>query len=429
MARIPEQELERLKREVSVARLAEARGVKLQRVGSDLHGLCPFHDDREPSLVISPERNLWHCLGACQAGGSVIDWVMRAEGMSFRHAVEWLRGQAPPAARLEPSPARPAPALRLDREADDDELLRQVLGFYQETLAQSPEALAYLDGRGLGSKEARLRFQLGFANRTLAYQLPESGREGAELRRRLQQLGILRDSGHEHFNGSVVVPIFDAAGRVVEIYGRKITRNLRKGTPLHLYLPGPHAGVEGARAAARRDQRQPLRADPQAAGSGRTPSSKPGRFERPERRGEHREAVAVLALRPAAPSSAAAPSGSSCPRVFAMTQQGAQDFAASSINAGKQMTITSTTVPRPAPALRLEREADDDELLRQVLGLGPSLLQSPDLLERILADFGRCGVVGEETNKLVGYLAAVSRQLDEPLAVIVQSSTAAGKSE
>ncbi len=56
------------------------------------------------------------------------------------------------------------------------------------------------------------------------------------------------------------------------------------------------------------------------------------------------------------------------------------------------------------------------------------LLSSPDLLGRILADFALCGVVGEETNKLVGYLAAVSRKLDEPLAVIVQSSTAAGKS-
>ncbi|MES2129289.1 MAG: hypothetical protein V4463_18630, partial [Pseudomonadota bacterium] len=56
------------------------------------------------------------------------------------------------------------------------------------------------------------------------------------------------------------------------------------------------------------------------------------------------------------------------------------------------------------------------------------LLQSPELLARILADFDACGVVGEETNKLVGYLAAVSRQLDKPLAVLIQSSSAAGKS-
>ena len=56
------------------------------------------------------------------------------------------------------------------------------------------------------------------------------------------------------------------------------------------------------------------------------------------------------------------------------------------------------------------------------------LLRDPRLLERILEDFARCGVVGEETNKLTGYLAAVSRKLDQPLAVIVQSSSAAGKS-
>ena len=95
MGRVPDEELEQLKREVSVQRLAEARGIALVRHGADLHGLCPFHEDRNPSLVISPERNLWHCLGACQAGGSVIDWVMRSEGVSFRHAVELLRADAP----------------------------------------------------------------------------------------------------------------------------------------------------------------------------------------------------------------------------------------------------------------------------------------------------------------------------------------------
>lgn len=46
---------------------------------------------------------------------------------------------------------------------------------------------------------------------------------GAEMRTRLEKLGIIRESGHEHFNGSVVFPVFDEAGRVVEMYGRKIT--------------------------------------------------------------------------------------------------------------------------------------------------------------------------------------------------------------
>jgi len=57
-----------------------------------------------------------------------------------------------------------------------------------------------------------------------------------------------------------------------------------------------------------------------------------------------------------------------------------------------------------------------------------ALLRDPQLLDRILADFERCGVVGEQTNKLVGYLSAVSRKLDEPLAIILQSTSAAGKS-
>jgi hypothetical protein len=57
-----------------------------------------------------------------------------------------------------------------------------------------------------------------------------------------------------------------------------------------------------------------------------------------------------------------------------------------------------------------------------------ALLRDPKLLDRILSDFERCGVVGETTNKLVGYLAAVSRKLDRPLAVIIQSTSAAGKS-
>jgi len=72
MARIPEHELDRLKQEVSVQRLAEGRNIKLKRHGADLLGLCPFHDDKEPSLVITPKQNLWHCLGACQTGGNPV---------------------------------------------------------------------------------------------------------------------------------------------------------------------------------------------------------------------------------------------------------------------------------------------------------------------------------------------------------------------
>ena len=56
--------VERIKREISVQRLAEARGIQLKRNGKNMIGLCPFHDDKKPSLVITPGKNMWNCLGA-----------------------------------------------------------------------------------------------------------------------------------------------------------------------------------------------------------------------------------------------------------------------------------------------------------------------------------------------------------------------------
>jgi DNA primase len=257
MARIPDEALERLKREVSLARLIEAQGVKLISQGKDLACRCPWHDgDDTPSCIVSPKTNLWHCFG-CDAGGSVIDWVMRMHKVSFRHACELLAKQHPTLAastntptvtgKLSAGKLRTAQSFLL--AAGDQELLDQVIDFYHTTLKASPEALEYLERRGLGNPELIDRFRLGYANRTLAYRLaPKQYKAGAEMRTALQRVGILRDSGHEHFNGSIVVPLFGAGADgalrpVVGAYARKLLDNLRAGTPKHLYLPGPHRGV------------------------------------------------------------------------------------------------------------------------------------------------------------------------------------------
>lgn len=223
MARIPESEIERLKQEVSLERLVAAAGIELKRHGADLLGLCPFHDDREPSLVISPKKNLWHCLGACQTGGSVIDWVIKTRGVSFRHAVELLKEEHPSlAAPLEKivrkdTTSKLEPPIQTD--VDDQRVLLQVADYYHEALKQSPEAMKYLTSRGLTHAEMIGHFKLGFANRTLGYRLPDKNRKaGAEMRGRLQRLGILRESGHEHFNGSIVIPVFDQTGAITEMY-------------------------------------------------------------------------------------------------------------------------------------------------------------------------------------------------------------------
>jgi len=250
VARLPNEMVDRIKREISVQRLVEARGIQLKRAGKNLVGLCPFHQEQNPSLTITPSTNKWRCFG-CGKGGTVIDWVMHTEGISVSHALQLLCRDLVPAT---PASAGPPPKIStvpklpplLPQTNDDKKLLEIVVNFYHKTLKESPEAQQYLVKRGLQSAEMMEQFRLGFANRTLGYYLPKSNRvAGVEQRGRLKALGVLRNQtpGHEHFNGSLVIPIINLEGEVVQMYGRKITSNLREGTPDHLYLPGPLRGV------------------------------------------------------------------------------------------------------------------------------------------------------------------------------------------
>lgn len=608
MARIPDEEIERLKREVSLQRLAECRGIALRGQGDNLLGLCPFHDDREPSLVISPSKNVWHCLGACQAGGSVIDWVMRAEGVSFRLAVEMLRGEHPSLAASSSVPAPPRPALGPKLEAiaepeePDEVVLRRVADYYHSTLKESPEALAYLEQRGLVHGELVDHFKLGFANRTLGYRLPKKLlKSGAAIRGQLQRLGILRESGHEHFTGSIVVPIFDERGAVVEMYGRKITPGLRPGTPLHMYLPGPHRGIFNAQVLAHSKEiilceavldaltfwcagfrnvtsaygvegfSKELREALCEHGTERVyiayDADEAGN-KAADKLGVELGANGIEVLRVAFPKGMDANEYAlkvkPADKALATALRGARWMAGPSqrsrtspASQAPQASATSEPVPEPAaevmaaeasaeptpslaaespappvppassasPALELAAEVSEEEVTVRlgdrkwrIRGLSKNLsyeslklnvlvargeafhvdtlelysarqraaflkqaadelsaeervlksdlgklvlkleelqhtaiqqaleqkkpvemreddkrealelLRDPKLLDRVLADFERCGVVGEQINKLVGYLAAVSRKLDEPLAVVIQSSSAAGKS-
>lgn len=640
MARIPEAEIGRLKREIALERLVEARGVVLKRKGADLVGRCPFgtHADSEPSFVVTPAKNLWHCFG-CQQGGSVIDWVMRVEGVSFRHAVELLRDDnASLVTAAMMVPAGPRTQLTreglgvkrsrlqkletpLDRTADDQELLRQVISYYHETLKASPEVLSYLERRGLRSDEAIEHFRLGYANRTLGYRLPSKlNAAGRELRGRLQELGIYRESGHEHFNGSLVIPVFDEQGQVAEVYGRKITDGLRVGTPLHLYLPGPHRGVwnfealqatkeiilcealidaltfwcagyrnvtasygvegftEDHLTAFKRygTERVLLAYDRDEAGEkaaqtlaeklianriecfrihfpkgmdaneyalkvkpaekslgvlirsaiwlGGPAHDKPignpqweigdGVVSSPREATSVNESESLFTLAAEAATAAAKdentpepgdklsslvaeaaelPLASPLPsaplvdaplqingdeivmtcgdrryrvrglarnlsfdqmKVNVLVSRGEQ-FHVDTIEmyaarqralfikqAAEELCVKEEVVKRDFGKLLLKLEELQDEQIRKTLepkeqtvtltdqerDAALELLRDPKLLERILTDYERCGVVGEETNKLVCYLASVSRKLDEPLAIIIQSSSAAGKS-
>lgn len=647
MARIPDTEVQRLKEEISVQRLIEDAGVALKKSGKDFAGRCPLHEDDTASLVVTPVKNLWHCFG-CGLGGGPIDWVIKSRGVSFRHAVELLREGLPGVSSLAANGAAVAAPKRstvralpvpVALDADDAALLGQVVDYYHATLKQSPEALAYLESRGItgnAAAQAIDTFKLGYANRTLGLRLPEKTRKaGADIRARLERLGVYRESGHEHLNGSLVIPLMDAAGNVVNLYGRKIRNDLRAGTPAHLYLPGARRGLfnraafmqgaceelivcealidaltfwcagyrnvtsaygiegvtdeliaaiqaaqirrvliafdrdeAGERGAAKLADRLlalgvdcyrvqfPKGMDANEYASKVTPAAKSlgllirkaqwlGKGVAPERGQVEPELVAscdqpaaalpcvleqnrpvaqveraqeatktvansrygessslaadaapavMVAAEEAPPLPAAAlPNGpaSDTPaqvsereavlvfgegkdarrwrvrglpknlavgvlKVNVMVSNGDGGFHVDTLDlyaarargafvqqAAGELGIGEGVLKTDLGRVLLKLETLQDEAITQALApketpvpnmsdaeqaQALALLRSPDLMARIVADFEACGVVGEATNKLVGYLAAVSRLLERPLAVVIQSSSAAGKS-
>ena len=231
---------------ISIIPLVESSGVTLLREGKHWVGNCPFHEDTGQSLLVDAESNHWQCDGDCQTGGSAVEWVMKAKHVSQTHAIEMLRHDHPISVTSD-TKVKHSTVRELDvpftKEDDDQTVFHHVLDYYNQTLKQSPDALAYLKSRCIDNVDAIEKFKLGFSNRTLGYHMPaKNRREGALMRGRLQRFGIIRSNGHEHFRGSIVVPIINH-GIVHQVYGRKITNKLRSGTPIHCTLPGPVSGI------------------------------------------------------------------------------------------------------------------------------------------------------------------------------------------
>jgi hypothetical protein len=140
-----------------------------------------------------------------------------------------------------------ADKLVLDPNWDDQKLLAQVIAHYHQCLKASEEALTYLRKRGVTATQTIDHFRLGYSDRSLGLKLPSKRvQAGQAIRSRLQQLGLFRGSGHEHFRGSITVPILaaDGSGRITDIYGRKMLGlQLRRGTALDTFLIDQRKGV------------------------------------------------------------------------------------------------------------------------------------------------------------------------------------------
>ncbi|HET9879870.1 MAG TPA: DNA primase [Candidatus Limnocylindria bacterium] len=230
--------------------------VQLKRAGSAYKGLCPFHAEKTPSFVVTPDRETWRCFG-CGEGGDIFTFLMRRDGLDFREALERLAERA--GVELSERTAREDRQRKRLRDA-----LEAAIAWYREVLlqaAQAQKARDYLAERGL-AEETLERFTIGYAPNTwdaLTKRLIAKGFSNAEM----IGAGLASPSNRggviDKFRGRIIIPIRDASARAVGLGGRVMPNG--EG-PKYLNSPATMLfdksrtlyGIDLARAAIRREK-------------------------------------------------------------------------------------------------------------------------------------------------------------------------------
>ncbi len=202
--------------------------VPLTKAGRTFRALCPFHSEKHPSFYVYPERQSWHCFGACSTGGDAFSFVMKKEGVDFGEALRLLAKRAGVTipSRVEPEAGK-----------DERERLYQVnaaaVQYFHNLLLNSPageKARGYLTSRGLLPKTIS-DFQLGFSLNSweaLKQYLIEKGYTEPEM----LSAGLLIEGEaggtHDRFRNKLMFPIFDIRGRVTGFGARVLDDSLPK---------------------------------------------------------------------------------------------------------------------------------------------------------------------------------------------------------
>jgi DNA primase len=235
MKRLPEAFLEELRRRVDIVDVVSEH-VQLRRAGRSFIGLCPFHNERSPSMSVSPERQMFHCFG-CGAGGTVFRFLMDIEGISFMEAVVQLTARAnlelPDDIDLTVH-AKP-PDVRFQQMKDAHELAAKLYNYILMNTDAGVQALTYLENRGL-SKQTIFDFRIGYAPDRRDFVVSFLQRRGF-TRELLAGAGlgiVVGENIVDRFRGRVMIPIADLRGNVVGFGGRTL---IPDGKPKYLNSP------------------------------------------------------------------------------------------------------------------------------------------------------------------------------------------------
>jgi DNA primase len=188
--------------------------VTLKKAGRNLTACCPFHSEKTPSFFVFPEKQSWHCFGACSTGGDVFAFVMKKEGVEFGEALRLLAQRAGVVL-----PARAEPGIPKEEKEEYFNANEAAALYYHNLLLNSPaaaKAKAYIQKRGLNAQTIS-DFQLGYALdswEVLKTYLMEKGHS----EKTLVTAGLLyadeKGKSHDRFRNKLMIPIKDARGRV-----------------------------------------------------------------------------------------------------------------------------------------------------------------------------------------------------------------------
>jgi DNA primase len=224
MGRFGDDKIEEVRMRADIVEIVGAH-VRLRRAGRNFVGLCPFHNEKTPSFSVNAERGFFHCFG-CNTGGSVFNFIMRVEGLSFPEAVRSLAkkyGVTIPE-RDESGPAAGEREAMLNANSVAAEFFAHVLW----NTTDGALARDYLKSRGISIETAK-GFMIGFAPSrpaSLAKALERRGLRDAGVR-----VGLVKKDGelaYDMFRARVMFPIRDAQGRVLAFGGRVLDARLPK---------------------------------------------------------------------------------------------------------------------------------------------------------------------------------------------------------
>lgn len=209
-------EIEQIKDRLDIVDLVGSY-IKLDKAGRNYKARCPFHSEKTPSFIVSPERQTFYCFG-CSAHGDLFTFVEKFEGLEFKEVLQVLAEKA--GVELKPF-KKEGDRQEQDKKEKILQALERAASLYQKFLGKEPAQEKYLQDRGL-NKEAIKKWRIGSAPsewRVLLNALKEEGFKEDEL----LEAGLIKETGgkrYDVFRGRIMFPIFDIGERVVAFSGR-----------------------------------------------------------------------------------------------------------------------------------------------------------------------------------------------------------------